>query len=158
MNVHEPLLHDATPLVTAGQLFPQLPQFVTVVCRFVSQALAALPSQLPRLAPQAVQARLDPLVHAVVSYCRLVHVVQDVQARLDPLEQAVVSYWPVWHVVHAANARKERRRGGGGGGNPQIVKRNFISTHIMFESYYFPLPLFRNLCKSSPNGRSPSCR
>ncbi len=83
MNVHEPLLHDATPLVTAGQLFPQLPQFVTVVCRFVSQALAALPSQLPRLVPQAVQTRLDPLVHAVVSYCRLVQELAQAGKRKD---------------------------------------------------------------------------
>ncbi len=127
MNVHEPPLHDATPLVTAGQLFPQLPQFVTVVCRFVSQALAALPSQLPRLVPQAVQTRLDPLVHAVVSYCRLVHVVQDVQARLDPLEQAVVSYSPVWHVVHAANEEDEIEKI-----TKCIIHHNVVFGHCIF--------------------------
>ncbi len=106
MNVHAPPLHDATPLVTAGQLFPQLPQFVTVVCRFVSQALAALPSQLPRLVPQAVQTRLDPLVHAVVSYCRLVHAAAQVaQSRSSETLHARVSYVPaeqVLQVVHLA--------------------------------------------------------
>jgi hypothetical protein len=43
---HEPPVHDGVPLFELHAL-PQLPQWLVLLPRFVSQPLATLPSQLP---------------------------------------------------------------------------------------------------------------
>jgi hypothetical protein len=51
-DTHVPAEHDAEPPTGGAQLRPQAPQWLTLLLRFVSQPLAALPSQSPNPATQ----------------------------------------------------------------------------------------------------------
>jgi hypothetical protein len=59
---HAPPVHPAVPWATAGQVLPHVPQLAAAVSRFVSQPLAALPSQLPQ-----------PVAHAAIPHVPPVH-------------------------------------------------------------------------------------
>lgn len=94
---HAPIAHEADALGPARQIDPHAPQFESDELRFVSQPLAALPSQSPKPAAQT-KVQVSPAPHAAEA--ALAGIVHGVEVTRKPsLEQVCRAEEPIGQVT-----------------------------------------------------------